>query len=150
MAQIRYCLAQSIRIDGADPLVNNYSQREVNAFNAMVDDYNSRCSDYRYYEGTLSRARGDIEPLRSSLLAEGRSHFLRLVGRSTPATPDQRVRTIQTLLNAQGYNAGPADGLMGPTTREAIRQFQRDRGMTPDGEPSQVVLYALRYGAKGR
>lgn len=150
VAQIRYCEAQGIRLEGADPLVNTYSQREVDTFNAWVDDFNSRCSDFRYYEGTLSRARRDIQPLRTSLLAEGRSAFLRSVGRSAPAMANERVRKIQTLLNARGYSAGPADGVMGPSTREAIRQFQRDRGMTPDGEASEAVLYVLQYRSTGR
>jgi hypothetical protein len=81
MPQIRYCLAESIRIDGADPIVNNYRKWEVDSFNQLVDDYNSRCSDFRYRDGALARARREIEPLRSSFLAEGRNRFLRRVGR---------------------------------------------------------------------
>jgi membrane-bound lytic murein transglycosylase B len=36
----------------------------------------------------------------------------------------QDVRQAQEMLNALGYDAGPADGLMGPRTRAAIEAFQ--------------------------
>ena len=41
MAQIRYCLAEDIRIEGAKAALNNYSDSDVDRFNAMVADYNT-------------------------------------------------------------------------------------------------------------
>ena len=43
------------------------------------------------------------------------------------------VRNAQSELNRLGYNAGPADGLMGPSTRNAIRTYQSDRGLAVTG-----------------
>lgn len=74
-AQIRYCLAEDIRIEGAKSVLNNYINSEVDRFNAMVDDYNSRCERFRYRSGALENARRDIEPYRSQLQAEGRSRL---------------------------------------------------------------------------
>lgn len=74
-AQIRYCLAEDIRIEGAKSVLNNYSNSEVDRFNAMVDDYNSRCGSFRYRSGALESARRDIEPYRSQLQADGRSRL---------------------------------------------------------------------------
>ena len=41
----------------------------------MVTDYDIRCSEFRYREGTLQRARSDVERNRVTLEAEGRSRF---------------------------------------------------------------------------
>lgn len=43
------------------------------------------------------------------------------------------VALIQQRLNALGYNVGAADGDFGSETKEAVRSFQRDRGLDPDG-----------------
>ncbi len=40
---------------------------------------------------------------------------------------------IQNALKNAGYYTGPVDGKIGPGSREAIRNFQRDNGMTADG-----------------
>lgn len=39
----------------------------------------------------------------------------------------------QTSLAMLGYNPGKIDGDFGPTTRKALKAFQRDYGLTPDG-----------------
>lgn len=75
LQQIQYCLAEDIRLDGARPALNNYDSREVNRFNAMVSDYNSRCGSFRYFESTMVRARRTVESFRSRLLVDGRNRF---------------------------------------------------------------------------
>lgn len=76
-SQIRYCLAEDIRLEGAKSAVNNYIDSDVNRFNAMVADYNSRCGSFRYRGGTLEGARREIESYRSQHESEGRSRFSR-------------------------------------------------------------------------
>jgi hypothetical protein len=71
-SQIRYCLAEDIRIEAGRAAVNNYDGTDVDRFNAVVADYNSRCSSFRYRPGGLERARADIEPYRPSIQEEGR------------------------------------------------------------------------------
>lgn len=148
-AQIRYCLAEDIRLEGAKSAVNNYIDSDADRFNAMVADYNSRCGSFRYRSGALESARRDIEPYRSQLQSEGRSRFaLPSNGSlSTPApsraAPDTTVQTIQSRLNELGYEAGAADGLMGPGTRLAIQAFQRDNGLAADGSPTAALLQLL-------
>lgn len=75
--QIRYCLAEDIRLDGARSALNNYSDYDVDRFNMMVADFNSRCGNFRYRTGALEGARREIEPYQSLLLSEGRSRFAR-------------------------------------------------------------------------
>lgn len=43
------------------------------------------------------------------------------------------VRWLQTGLKTLGYDPGPIDGIMGPRTTAAIKQFQADNGLVPDG-----------------
>ena len=90
--QIRYCLAEDIRIDGAKSAINNYIDADVDRFNTMVADYNSRCSSFQYQTNNrgrndLNSAQRDIEPFRSQLQSEGRSRFARVStgSLSTPA-----------------------------------------------------------------
>ncbi|WP_434986277.1 lytic murein transglycosylase [Vreelandella zhaodongensis] len=54
------------------------------------------------------------------------------------------VRTLQQRLNSAGYSVGTADGIMGPNTRQGLRAFQRDQGLTPDGFATQSLLERLR------
>ncbi len=42
-------------------------------------------------------------------------------------------RQIQVALKNGGYYNGPIDGKLGPQTREAIKAFQKSRGLNPDG-----------------
>jgi localization factor PodJL len=55
----------------------------------------------------------------------------------------QAVRNIQLILNKNGYDAGGADGVMGGKTTAAIAEFQKDNGMTPNGEVSEELVRAL-------
>jgi membrane-bound lytic murein transglycosylase B len=57
------------------------------------------------------------------------------------------VRELQRLLNRLGYGAGPADGAIGTRTRNAIRAFERARGMEVRGRATDVVLEAARAAA---
>jgi peptidoglycan hydrolase-like protein with peptidoglycan-binding domain len=50
------------------------------------------------------------------------------------------VYQIQLALNELGYDAGPADGLMGTRTGNAIRAYQHDQGLLESGVPSAVLL----------
>lgn len=53
------------------------------------------------------------------------------------------IRSVQQALNDQGYNAGPADGVMGPSTEEALRRFQQAKNLPQTGQPDGRTLAAL-------
>lgn len=149
--QIRYCLAEDIRMEGAKSALNNYIDSDVDRFNAMVADYNSRCRSFRYRSGALESARRDVEPYRSQLQAEGGNRFTRSPSTnplSNPApsraAPDATVQAVQQKLNELGYSAGSPDGLMGRATRSAIIAFQQDRGLAATGVADQVLLRQLQ------
>jgi TPR repeat protein/S1-C subfamily serine protease len=58
-----------------------------------------------------------------------------------------RIRVIQWQLTGLGYDPGPADGIIGPKTRAAIRAFQSDVGLPVDGEISDALTAALSDAA---
>jgi peptidoglycan hydrolase-like protein with peptidoglycan-binding domain len=51
----------------------------------------------------------------------------------TPTGFELPASEIQKALKNAGYYAGSVDGKIGPGSREAIRSFQRDNGLTADG-----------------
>ena len=51
---------------------------------------------------------------------------------------------LQTALNERGFASGTPDGLMGPATRGALRQFQRSLGLPADGYPTLELLQRLQ------
>jgi len=142
-SKIIYCLAEKIRLDGAESVINDYSQSDVNRFNSMVNDYNSRCGEFRYRSGVLGRAERDIKPFRSHYLNEGKSRFIKANNRKPKPTPNSTVLSIQKSLNKLGYNAGPADGYMGKKTRSAIIAYQRGSNIAQTGAASQSLLSSL-------
>lgn len=71
-AQIRYCVAEDIRLKTMEGLINQYADVEVDGFNAYVSDYNSRCGKYRYRSGSLESVQRAAAGHRSMFEAEGR------------------------------------------------------------------------------
>ena len=57
---------------------------------------------------------------------------------------DAKLRKRRGFFNSLGYNAGPVDGEMGPRTRQAIRDFQRDNGLRRTGGVTDELLATLR------
>jgi len=67
----------------------------------------------------------------------------------TDAAVDYRaqVKSVQLALNARGYDAGPADGALGPRTRGAIRSYQVASGLTASGAIDANLLQSLGMAA---
>jgi hypothetical protein len=63
---------------------------------------------------------------------------------SRPQARRADVREAQTLLNRLGYDAGPVDGIVGPKTTAALRQFQTAQGVPPTGTLNFDLLTMLR------
>ena len=150
-AQLRYCVAEEIRLDAAKGVINNYNDTHVDRFNEMVADYNGRCGQFRYRSGALESARSEVERFRGALEADGRARFVRakaapsqdLTFAPVEPSPDPTVKAIQERLNTLGYDAGPADGLFGGKTRAAILAFQRGSGLKEDGLAGPALLAQL-------
>ncbi len=50
---------------------------------------------------------------------------------------------VQLALARAGYYRGPVDGCLGPMSRQAVANYQADRGMRVTGNPNGSLLYSL-------
>ncbi len=64
-----------------------------------------------------------------------------------PASPEL-VRSIQSGLTELAYETGPVDGLVGPRTRGAIRQYQQDHGLLSDGRATKELALHIQQQAE--
>jgi lytic murein transglycosylase len=62
----------------------------------------------------------------------------------TPLSLETRM-AVQSALAKHGYNVGNPDGLIGLSTRQALRAWQRDHGLPPDGYLSPDVAARLTH-----
>ena len=69
--------------------------------------------------------------------------------RSGPRMSATEIRRIQEKLDEMGYPVGRADGVMGPKTETALRNFQRDKGLNATGEFNDETLAALDLDGRG-
>lgn len=58
-------------------------------------------------------------------------------------TYDERIE-LQTRLTAAGFDTQKIDAKIGPLTIDAVRNFQKSKGLVPDGYASLTVLERLR------
>jgi hypothetical protein len=60
-SQIRYCLAEIIRIEAVRPVLDRFRHDQVEFFN------NSRCAKYRFEVPAMDRAKRDVETHRAQI-----------------------------------------------------------------------------------
>jgi hypothetical protein len=58
-------------------------------------------------------------------------------------SPDQVVANVQSALQEQGYYHGEVDGLLGPLTRAALADYQRDKGLETTAAVDEPTLDSL-------
>ncbi|MDP9195404.1 MAG: peptidoglycan-binding protein [Pseudomonadota bacterium] len=54
-----------------------------------------------------------------------------------------QIMEVQRALKSAGYDPGPVDGVLGPRTRSALQEFQRNGGLDVTGRLDQETLSAL-------
>ncbi len=58
-------------------------------------------------------------------------------------TPDQVIANVQATLQQQGFYRGEVDGLLGPYTREALANYQRQHGLNVTSAIDRPTLESL-------
>jgi len=202
-SQIRYCLFQDVRLDTIRPEV--VENEDVDQFNAMVNDWNSRCGRYRYREGDMTSAQSALVVKRADLEADGRRIAASLPSRlwpkpatlpngsttqsptpQSPAAPPasapppfslqplpppvevtqapsaglgggsyahepsdllkvEDATRVQQRLSELGYFSGIVDGMWGPRSRTALRDFKKANSLARDDvwdERTETALFA--------
>lgn len=106
-------------MEGAKSVLNNYSDADVNWFNTVVADYNSRCGEFKYRQGSLEGARRNIEPWRSEIYREGQS---RLTGRgsvgSVVVPPKVATPTKSSVAATTPQQASPTSTVINPWSNQ--------------------------------
>ena len=64
-------------------------------------------------------------------------------GQTASIDMKKAVTNIQLILNKNGYDAGPPDGLMGARTKSAIKAFQKANGMKATGDVNEELVRVL-------
>lgn len=64
------------------------------------------------------------------------------------APTPERYKEIQQALASKGYLQGEASGVWGPESVDALKRFQTDQNLMPDGKISSLSLIALGLGPK--
>jgi hypothetical protein len=65
---------------------------------------------------------------------------------STEIAPrNNLVVEAQRLLSSLGYKPGPADGVIGPRTLAAIREFEKRIGLRPTGQLNEALLARMAF-----
>ena len=59
---------------------------------------------------------------------------------------EDSVMELQSLLRLAGYNVGASDGIFGARTDAAVRAFQSNMGLRPDGIVGRATMAALGMG----
>jgi peptidoglycan hydrolase-like protein with peptidoglycan-binding domain len=62
----------------------------------------------------------------------------------------ENVRDLQTILNGMGYDTGAPDGLLGPTTVQAIKDFKKAHDITASGGLVSPELMKAVYSIAGK
>jgi peptidoglycan hydrolase-like protein with peptidoglycan-binding domain len=62
------------------------------------------------------------------------------------AHSEEQVKQVQEKLSGMGYDVGPVDGIVGPKTQSALREFQQDKGLQATGELNSQTLAAIEAG----
>ncbi len=62
-------------------------------------------------------------------------------------SPGEIITDIQRELARRGYYDGAVDGLYGPKTDAAIREFEHAAGLKPSVEPNETLLAAITRAA---
>lgn len=55
----------------------------------------------------------------------------------------EQIREMQQALKDKGHDVGAVDGVWGPMTQNALREYQQAQGMTASGEPDSQTMSSL-------
>jgi peptidoglycan hydrolase-like protein with peptidoglycan-binding domain len=134
---------------------------------ATVRDAQQRLRQLGYYNGDIDGLWGSAT--EDAVIRFQRAHGLDATGQLNAATADvlrdetrlaarpaapaaskpvdltdpMAARTVQNRLRQLGFYDGPADGVWGPGTQQALERFQRARGLDRVGEPTVATLSAM-------
>ncbi len=151
-------------MDGVDTLDGKSSEKETDSMEGILDELSDSANDAIDAAGEVTTetteimkdyvdenvadaqdAMGDLQKDVSTAvdtaIVEPVSKVFEDAEEVVAMTPDLTRRVQQALVNA-GYNPGPVDGISGPRTLQAIKNFQQENNLAA-GELTKETLRAL-------
>ena len=150
VAEIRWCLREDLRLE---VLQQRLVTQEPLKFNALVGEFNRRCTRFRYRDNDLEQARRDIDDARRWIVEEavGETYAPSASAASTALAArgySLLTQDVQELLRATGRDPGPIDGYYGARTKAAVESFEKDSGWPPTGAVSEALRRELLERAR--
>ncbi len=84
-----------------------------------------------------STSSGSTSGSTGSMSSESMGH------RSAKHGDAARIRRVQEALKNEGHDPGPIDGVMGPKTKEALREYQKQENLQQTGRLDRETLSKL-------
>ncbi|MBW3663225.1 MAG: peptidoglycan-binding protein [Actinobacteria bacterium] len=142
---------QVIRRDSAGPEVEDVQRRladlalDIGSDDRGVFDAGTEAAVRAFQQGRGLVADGVVGPDTWRILVEaGYDLGDRTLYARHPMLRGDDVRELQSRLNHLGFDAGNMDGIYGPDTERAVRDFQLNVGLPVDGIAGSDTLSALR------
>lgn len=114
IAQIRWCKREKIRINAIENVINNAYEREVGIFNARIDDYNSRCAEFRYRQGQVEQVERELATQQESIASTSKTEWIQArAGTSAPLVAERNDEPVPfTIGQSHGERPEPAASQM--------------------------------------
>ncbi len=109
-------------------------------------DYNnvSGLGSYHYHHGMGPHLHPNgICPYSSSSSSTARSNAT-VTKKTSKYYRSSTVKEVQKKLNKLGYKCGKADGVFGKKTKNAIKKFQKEEGLSVNGNINKTLLKKLK------
>lgn len=84
LPEIRYCLAEKIKMQAINERIDSTSDEQIDKYNAMIQEMNSKCGQYQYHENDLTIATNEVEPHRDELTKKALKEFFPREKKSKP------------------------------------------------------------------
>jgi len=99
------------------------------------------CGGFYYWDNFYWYPAWGYDPFYSYYVYDGP-----IYAATAEQAPDQVIADLQTALQELGYYDDEVDGILGETTRDAIRAYQSDNGLYQTGAIDQPTLESLGLG----
>lgn len=122
VAQIKYCIKDGYELDAISQKLNNSSEAtnsQIDRFNGMINEHNSRCGSYRYYGNNNSRAESEMLPLKITIQNEAVHEFFgetkknhenknNGISSNERSVTQEELDSIESACSKEKYLDGPA------------------------------------------
>lgn len=114
-SEVRYCIFQGDRLDNIKAKLDHTSSHQIDSFNSLVNDFNSRCSYFRYQSGVVQEIRSEAIDQADVLRADAE----RILARWRVESPSSSGFASQTAPSPSVIPSAPSAS-NAPTTSTAM------------------------------